>query len=93
MFLDDCNIGGQLKVGTGIVPAIGEGIVKINGSQYVEGPAVFGAAHEFATPYATVCIGAYGNSDSSICNCWIIPEPGGTIVNILSLCPTACLVC
>ena len=65
MFLDDCNIGGQLKVGTGIVPAIGEGIVKINGSQYVEGPAVFGAAHEFATPYATVCIGAYGNSDSS----------------------------
>ena len=65
MFLDDCNIGGQLKVGNGIVPAIGEGIVKINGSQYVEGPAIFGAAHEFVTPYATVCIGAYGNSDPS----------------------------
>ena len=64
-FSDDQNIGGQLKVGIGIVPAIGEGPLKINGSMYSEGPAVFGGATEFITPYATVCIGAYGNSDDS----------------------------
>ena len=64
-FSDDQNIGGQLKVGIGIVPAIGEGPIKVNGSMYAEGPAVFGGATEFITPYATVCIGAYGNSDDS----------------------------
>ena len=42
MFLDDVNIGGQLKVGTGIVPACGESLAKVNGSMYCEGPAVFG---------------------------------------------------
>ena len=30
------NIGGQLKVGTGIFPAIGEGVSKINGSAGIE---------------------------------------------------------
>ena len=45
MFSDDQNIGGQLKVGIGIVPAIGEGPLKINGSMYSEGPAVFGVAN------------------------------------------------
>ena len=34
---DDQNIGGQLKVGTGICPAIGEGATKVNGSALVEG--------------------------------------------------------
>ena len=29
--MDDVNIGGQLKVGTGIYPAIKEGAKKING--------------------------------------------------------------
>ena len=65
MFLDDVNIGGQLKVGTGIVPACGESLAKVNGSMYCEGPAVFGGQLEFPTPYATVCIGGYGNSDNS----------------------------
>jgi len=64
-FSDDQNIGGQLKIGEGIVPAIGEGITKVNGSMYAEGPAVFGGSTEFITPYATVCIGAYANSDDS----------------------------
>ena len=31
-FTDDQNIGGQLKVGRGFVPAVGESIAKINGS-------------------------------------------------------------
>ena len=70
MFLDDVNIGGQLKIGTGISPAVGEGCPteqgpKVNGSMYCEGPAVFGGQLEFPTPYATVCIGKYSNSDSS----------------------------
>ena len=65
MNLDEIITGGQLRVGVGIVPAIGEGALKVNGGSYIEGPAVFGGAQEFATPYATVCIGAYGNSDDS----------------------------
>ena len=36
--LDDANIGGQLKVGTGIFPAIGEGDARVNGSAGMEGP-------------------------------------------------------
>tara|TARA_R110002020_G_scaffold100290_2_gene237234 strand:+ start:4874 stop:5671 length:798 start_codon:yes stop_codon:yes gene_type:complete len=65
MNLDEVVTGGQLRVGVGIVPAIGEGAVKVNGGSYIEGPAVFGGAIEFPTPYATVCIGAYANSDDS----------------------------
>ena len=47
MFLDDVNIGGQLKIGTGVVPAVGEGCPteqgpKVNGSLYCEGRTVFG---------------------------------------------------
>ena len=45
--LDDVCIGGQLKVGTGIVPAIKEGDERINGSVYAEGPVVFGGPTEF----------------------------------------------
>ena len=65
LFSDDQNIGGQLKIGEGIVPAIGEGITKVNGSMYAEGPAVFGGSTSYP-PYATVCIGAYANSDDSL---------------------------
>jgi hypothetical protein len=52
--LDDANVGGQLKVGTGIVPAIGEGDRKINGSAFAEGPVVFGAPTQFPTAYASL---------------------------------------
>ena len=38
--LDDANVGGQLKVGTGIFPAIGEGVTRVNGSAGMEGPVV-----------------------------------------------------
>ena len=60
---DDVNVCGQLKVGTGIVPAIKEGDQKINGSMFAEGPAVFGSPTEFGTAYATVMIGPLTNSD------------------------------
>ena len=61
--MDDLQVGGQLKVGTGVVPAIKEGNQKINGSMYAEGPVVFGAPIEFSTAYATVNIGPLTNSD------------------------------
>ena len=34
--MDDCIVGGQLRVGTGLVPAIKEGDEKINGSAHME---------------------------------------------------------
>jgi len=53
--LDDVNTGGQLKVGTGICPAIGEGALKTNGSAMIEGPVVMGNPTTFPLiPYATV---------------------------------------
>jgi hypothetical protein len=61
--VDDLQVCGQLKVGTGIVPAIKEGNQKFNGSMYAEGPVVFGSANTFSTAYATVNIGPLTNSD------------------------------
>ena len=40
--LDDVNVGGQLKVGSGVVPAVGEGDKRVNGSVYAEGPVQLG---------------------------------------------------
>ena len=61
--LPDLVVGGQLRVGTGIVPAIKEGDNRINGSAHIEGPAVFGSPLEFPTAYATVMIGKLDNAD------------------------------
>ena len=61
--MDDLQVGGQLKVGTGVVPAIKEGNQKINGSMFAEGPVVFGSPTHFPTAYATVNIGPLANSD------------------------------
>ena len=61
--LDDANVGGQLKVGTGIFPAIGEGAIKTNGSAGIEGPIVVGEPTRFTSLYATVNIGPLTNSD------------------------------
>jgi len=61
--LDDVNVGGQVKLGTGIVPAIGEGDRKINGSCFAEGPIVVGAPTLFPNAYATVNIGPLTNTD------------------------------
>jgi hypothetical protein len=60
---DDVNVGGQLKVGTGIVPAIKEGDQKINGSAFVEGPMVIGSPTHFPTSYATLMVAPLANSD------------------------------
>ena len=55
--LPDAVIGGQLKVGTGLAPAIGEGLGKINGSLGVEGPAVVGAPLSFPMAMGTLMVG------------------------------------
>ena len=63
MQFDDVNIGGQLKVGTGVCRAIKEGRQKINGSALIEGPMVVGGPDEFAAQEATLMVGATTNSD------------------------------
>jgi hypothetical protein len=65
--MDDCIVGGQLRVGTGLVPAIKEGDPKINGSAHIEGPVVFGAPNEegggFGDNVATLMIARTTNDD------------------------------
>ena len=61
--LDDCNVGGQLKVGTGICPPIKEGDEKINAWMLCEGRAGFGGPTEFSDNKATTMIGRTRNVD------------------------------
>ena len=60
---DDVQVGGQLRVGTGIVNAIKEGDEKINGSMHAEGPVVFGGPTEFDDNVATLMVGRTTNVD------------------------------
>ena len=63
MQFDDVNVGGQLKVGTGVCPAIKEGNQKINGSMLAEGPVVFGSPTAFGSQEATLMVGPTTNDD------------------------------
>ena len=63
MNFDDINCGGQLRVGTGVVPAIKEGDQKINGSMYAEGPVVVGGQTEFSENEATLMVARTKNDD------------------------------
>ena len=60
---DDISCGGQLQVGTGVVPAIGVGNKKINGSAHAEGPMVVGPPNTQPSAVATVMIGPLSNND------------------------------
>ena len=60
---DDVSCGGQLQVGTGVVPAIGQGDNKINGSAHVEGPMVVGPPQSYGSAEATLMVADLGNSD------------------------------
>ena len=60
---DDVQVGGQLRIGTGICPPIKEGDTRINGSMLCEGPGVFGGPTEFPGNSATIMIGRTRNSD------------------------------
>ena len=55
--LDDVNVGGQLKVGSGVVPAVGEGDKRVNGSVYAEGPVQLGDQGAFGSNTATLMVG------------------------------------
>ena len=68
--VDDLNVGGQLKVGTGINGAIQEGEEKINGSALVEGPMVVGSPDAFSEIQGTLMFGPIANDDPNM--------PGGT---------------
>ena len=59
----DVVVGGQLKVGTGICPAIGEGLTKINGSAGIEGPVVMGNPLRFPTTMGTLMVAELTNDD------------------------------
>jgi len=60
---DDLSCGGQLQVGTGVVPAIGVGDTKINGSAHVEGPMVIGPPQSYGSAEATLMIADLANAD------------------------------
>ena len=62
--LDDVNVGGQLKVGSGVVPAVGEGDKRVNGSVYAEGPVQLGDQGAFGSNTATLMVGRTTNSDA-----------------------------
>ena len=64
MNLDDVNVGGQLKVGSGVVPAVGEGDKRVNGSVYAEGPVQIGDQGAFGSNTATLMVGRTTNSDA-----------------------------
>ena len=64
MNLDDTNVGGQLKVGSGVVPAVGEGDKRVNGSVYAEGPVQLGDQGAFGSNTATLMVGRTTNSDA-----------------------------
>lgn len=66
LIFDDLNVGGQLKVGIGIVPAVGEGPTKVNGSAYIEGPVVMGSATAFPWPYGCLNVGPLVNEDNLV---------------------------
>ena len=62
----DVVVGGQLKVGTGICPAIGEGLTKINGSAGLEGPVVVGFPMSFPMTMGTLMAGPLMNPDPDV---------------------------
>ncbi len=64
--VDDLNVGGQLKVGTGINGAIQEGEIKINGSSLIEGPMVVGSPDAFSEIEGTLMVGPTTNNDENI---------------------------
>ena len=63
MQFDDVQIGGQLRVGTGVYRAIKEGWQRINGSAAIEGPVVLGDQEDFGKNEATLMVGKNSNKD------------------------------
>ena len=64
---DDVQVGGTLRVGTGVCPAIKDGDEGINGAVYAEGPVVFGTQQAFPEEQATLMVARTTNKDPD-CN-------------------------
>ncbi len=62
----DLVVGGQLKVGGGVCPPIGEGSNKINGSAGIEGPVVIGNQVQFPVAMGTLMASELVNGDSDV---------------------------
>ena len=65
--LDDVQIGGTLRVGTGVCPAVKDGDEGINGAVYAEGPVTFGTLQAFPEEQATLMVARTENKDPD-CN-------------------------
>jgi len=74
MQFDDVQIGGQLRVGTGVYRAIKEGWQRINGSAAIEGPVVLGDQEDFGKNEATLMVGKNSNKDVDCINAKFISE-------------------
>ena len=61
--LDDVQVGGTLRVGTGVCPAVKDGDEGINGAIYAEGPVEFGNQTAFPQEQATLMIARTTNKD------------------------------
>ena len=64
---DDVQVGGTLRVGTGVCPAVKDGDEGINGAVYAEGPVVFGTQQAFPEEQATLMVARTTNKDPD-CN-------------------------
>ena len=65
--LDDVQVGGTLRVGTGVCPAVKDGDEGINGAIYAEGPVDFGDQQAFPEEQATLMVSRTTNKDPD-CN-------------------------
>ena len=64
---DDVQVGGTLRVGTGVCPAVKDGDEGINGAIYAEGPVDFGDQQAFPEEQATLMVSRTTNKDPD-CN-------------------------
>ena len=93
---DDISCGGQLQVGTGVVPAIGQGDGKINGSAHVEGPMVVGPPQSYPAATATMMVGPLGNDDPdcpAVPHSLMVSGPGQAVMVVGNMYVTGTVDC
>ena len=93
---DDVSCGGQLQVGTGVVPAIGQGDNKINGSAHVEGPMVVGPPQSYPAATATMMVGPLGNDDPdcpAVPHSLMVSGPGQAVMVVGNMYVTGTVDC
>ena len=94
--LDDVQVGGQLRVGTGICNPINEGDYKINGSAHVEGPMVVGPPQSYPAATATMMVGPLGNDDPdcpAVPHSLMVSGPGQAVMVVGNMYVTGTVDC